>query len=259
MNTPTNVHTGSMEAKQSSNVHTHRGPYIASQVMASMMGVSMFIGGILLSCGCPITYAHFTDLHITSGTLWIVAFSFFTLASLFGVISGIGCTSRFSKSPYHILNMIGSVVFLIGSILMIVGSGNWVAGADSYATFNTTTIIWIIGSSLILSYFCLRNYGNVVDGIYLYHSYISSMASITNGNTTYDLSPKAIISGIYLNGIATLSYTIASVLLLLGAISYTIHLRTQGIVPFQTEAGILWLITGLFYLLGGLVQIAARR
>ncbi|KAL0491391.1 6 TM domain-containing transmembrane protein [Acrasis kona] len=232
---------------------------VLSQIMGALMGLSMFIGGVLLLVGAAISLADFGYHYVASGVLWIIAFSFFTLASVFSFIGGFDLGNKNSRTPYHFLNIIGSIAFFLGSILMIIGAALWLSGTDRFDTFNAGTIIWIIGSSLILAYFLLRNYGAIVDGIYLYHTYMNNLTSRTNGATTFEVAPKSLISSLYLNGIATVMYTVASVLLLLGAIAWTSFLRTFFSRSFQTEAGVLWVIAGSLYLIAGLLQIAARR
>jgi len=231
---------------------------ILSQIMGALMGLSMFIGGVLLLVGAAISLTNFGYHYVASGVLWIIAFSFFTLASVFAFISGFDLGNKNSRTPYHFLNIIGSIAFFLGSILMIIGAALWLAGPGRFDTFNAGTILWIIGSSLILAYFLLRNYGAIVDGIFLYHTYMNNLTSRT-GATTYEVAPKSLISSLYLNGIATVMYTVASVLLLLGSIAWTSYLRTLFNRSFQTEAGVLWVIAGSLYLIAGLLQIAARR
>jgi len=232
---------------------------ILSQIMGALMGLSMFIGGVLLLVGAAISLANFGFHYVASGVLWIIAFSFFTLASVFAFIGGFDLGNKTSRTPYHFLNIFGSIAFFLGSILMIIGAALWLAGPGRFDTFNAGTIIWIIGSSLILAYFLIRNYGAIIDGIFLYHTYMGNLANRTNGVSTYEVAPKSLISSLYLNGIATVMYTVASVLLLLGAIAWTSYLRTLFNGSFQTEAGVLWVIAGSLYLIAGLFQIAARR
>ncbi|KAL0487100.1 hypothetical protein AKO1_001000 [Acrasis kona] len=230
---------------------------VLSQIMGALMGLSMFIGGVLLLVGAAISLADFGYHYVASGVLWIIAFSFFTLASIFSFIGGFDLGNKNSRTPYHFLNIFGSIAFFLGSILMIIGAALWLAGSARFDTFNAGTIIWIIGSSLILTYFLLRNYGAILDGIFLYHTFMSNMNSRTNG--TFQVAPKSLISSLYLNGIATVLYTVASVLLLLGSISWHSFLRAAETRSFQTQAGVLWVIAGGLYLIAGLLQIAARR
>ncbi|KAL0486637.1 6 TM domain-containing transmembrane protein [Acrasis kona] len=232
---------------------------ILSQIMGALMGLSMFIGGVLLLVGAAISLADFGYHYVASGVLWIIAFSFFTLASIFALISGFDLGNKNARTPYHFLNIIGSIAFFFGSVLMIIGAALWLAGTDRFNTFSAGTILWIIGSSLILAYFLIRNYGAIVDGIYLYHTYMGGLTNRTNGASTFEVAPKSLISSLYLNGIATVMYTVASVLLLLGSIAWTSFLRTFFSRSFQTEAGVLWVIAGSLYLIAGLIQIAARR
>jgi len=233
------------------------GVQVLSQIMGALMGLAMFIGGVLLLVGAAISLANFGFHYVASGVLWIIAFSFFTLASVFAFIGGFDLGNKTSRTPYYFLNILGSISFFLGSILMIIGAALWLAGPGRFDTFNAGTIIWIIGSSMILAYFLLRNYGAIIDGIFLYHTYMGNLRNANNG--TYQVAPKSLISSLYLNGIATVMYTVASVLLLLGAIAWTSYLRTLFNGSFQVEAGTLWVIAGALYLIAGIFQIAARR
>lgn len=168
--------------------------------------------------------------------------------------TGIGLVNKISKSPYLIINIIGNLIFVLGSILMIIGAAIWLAGLNNFSTFNSTTILWVIGSSLILVHFLQRNYACVVDGIYLYHSYMRSLTA-----TATLKYPKGFLFSLYINGLSTLCYTVASILLLIGSIAWITYLRTGYLGFFLTEAGVLWIVSGSLFLVGGISQTVSRR
>ncbi|KAL0478713.1 hypothetical protein AKO1_008321, partial [Acrasis kona] len=226
--------------------------YLLSKAFSFISGLFLLSGGVLLLIGAAISVSNST--YVASGVLWIISFSLFILSSLFGIASGVGLVNKISKSPYLVINIIGNILLLIGSILMIIGSALWLSGTSNFATFNSTTIIWVVGSSLIFLYFIVRTYASAVDGIYLYHSYLRNLTA-----TSTLKYPKGYLFSLYMNGIVTTCYLVASTLLLLGSICWIVYLRTTLSESFLIQSSTLWIVSGSLFAIGGVLQMVSRR
>ncbi|KAL0481281.1 hypothetical protein AKO1_012785 [Acrasis kona] len=235
-----------------------RGAYLTAQAMSATSGFLIFLGGVTLLVGSCISLNG--DFYITSGVLWIIGYSLFALAAIFGALTGLGLANKYSRSPLQLIHIFGNMIFFSGSIVMIVGTSLWFAGVQRFFTYNSATILWVIGSSLNLLYFAVRNYGSVLDSLFLYHSYCKNVDPDNKQDViSQEVSPTDHIVGIYVNGIVSIAYTVASVLLLIGSISWLSFLRNAETEHFRTQAGVLWVVSDSIFLFGGLLQMIARR
>jgi len=232
------------------------GLYKFIQVMSALTGFLMLAAGALLVVGAALALANFARYLTTTGILWIISFALLFVASLFGLLSSVGVFKKATRSPYHGVNMFGNIAFLIGAALMVIGAAFWIARTTTML-FDAGMILFIVGSSLILIHFALRNYSTVLDALHMYHSFLPTNNRSLNG--MYEVAPKEHVASLYLNGIVSTIYTVASTVLVLGAICWLIFYRNALNAIVLNEASILWIIAGAMYFAGGILHIAARR
>ncbi|KAL0485958.1 6 TM domain-containing transmembrane protein [Acrasis kona] len=210
-------------------------------ITAITMGVLIIVGGVILFTQGITTLTKFNEQFILATDLLAATFGCFFISSVFCISYDVHRNLPNELIKYSgVMLLLGSAIIIIGSIL--------IPFASIYGI-----VLNIVGSSLLLVYFFIRNFSAIINAVLLLNK---QMQDATNPGASRVVD-KILIYRLHFDGLSSIVYLVAGILYLVASIAWVPLLESNSLhKESQQRIGVLNIVSGIMYIIGGTGQTA---